>query len=299
MISSVEEYLGQLKKEMVAADRAVIQDALSDAEEYLRNAMEDARQKTAGISEADALPGIVAEYGGPEEVAAAYLKTETRFMPRQAGARRSGRSPAARFFGVLADPRAWGALLYLLLSLATGIIYFTWAVTGISLSLGLLVLVVGIPFLILFLLSVRAMAFVEGRLAEALLGVRMPRRPRFFDQSGGWGQKIKSLFAERITWTTMVYDVVQLPLGVAYFVIAATLIGIAAYFIALPLTSLVFDMPSPYVIIGDTRYQATNWAMPLFVIGGVLLLTGTMHLARIVGRVHGKWVKIMLVSQKG
>ena len=40
MINSIEEYLRQLKKEMSGCDRATIQDALSDSEEYLRNALE-------------------------------------------------------------------------------------------------------------------------------------------------------------------------------------------------------------------------------------------------------------------
>ncbi len=125
----------------------------------------------------------------------------------------------------------------------------------------------------------------------------MPRRPQFFDQSGGWGQKIKSLFAQRTTWTAIIYDVVQLPLGIAYFVVSVTLISISISGIIMPLTALVFDMPA-YVIIGDTRYQATNWAIPLFVVGGIVLLTLTMHLAKLVGRVHAFWAKTMLVSKK-
>ena len=38
------------------------------------------------------------------------------------------------FFNVISDPRTYGALLYMLLSLATGIFYFVWTVTGIALS---------------------------------------------------------------------------------------------------------------------------------------------------------------------
>ncbi len=40
------------------------------------------------------------------------------------------------FFGVISDPRAYGALMYMLLSLVTGIFYFTWTITGISLTAG-------------------------------------------------------------------------------------------------------------------------------------------------------------------
>jgi hypothetical protein len=85
-------------------------------------------------------------------------------------------------FGVFADPRAYGALLYMLLSLVTGIFYFTWAVTGLSLTLGLAVLIIGIPFAILFFASVRGLALLEGRLVEVMLGERMPRRPAYADR---------------------------------------------------------------------------------------------------------------------
>ena len=44
------------------------------------------------------------------------------------------RRRAGRFFNVVRDPRTYGALLYMLLALATGIFYFTWAVVGISMS---------------------------------------------------------------------------------------------------------------------------------------------------------------------
>jgi hypothetical protein len=297
MINSVDEYLAQLKKELEGNDTAVIQDALSDAEEYLRTALAQPGEGPKP-TEADALSSVIEKFGSPAEVAAGYKQMEIRapaglFRPSAQGKR----SPWVRFFGVFSDPRAWGSLLYMLVSLATGIIYFTWVITGLSVSAGLLVLVVGLPLLTLFLLSVRAIAFVEGRMAEALLGVRMPRRPRFFNSSGGFWQKIKSLFAERITWTAMLYDVLQLPLGFFYFTLSVTLLGVAVYGIALPVTQLAFNTPA-YVIIGDTRYQAVVWAMPLFVAGGALLLTATMHLVRLLGRAQGSWAKLMLVSNK-
>ena len=59
-------------------------------------------------------------------------------------------------------------------------------VTGLSLSLGLLILIVGIPLTVLFFGSVRGLALLEGRLVEALLGERMPRRPRYTDRSRTW-----------------------------------------------------------------------------------------------------------------
>lgn len=297
MINSVDEYLAQLKKELEGNDAAVIQDALSDAEEYLRTALANPGDGP-NLSESEALSSIIEKFGSPVEVAAGYKQMEIRAPAGLVRVSAQGRRSAlVRFFGVFGDPRAWGSLLYMLVSLATGIIYFTWVVTGLSVSAGLLVLVVGLPLLTLFLLSVRAIAFVEGRMAEALLGVRMPRRARFFNPSGGFWQKIKSLFGERITWTAMAYDILQLPLGIFYFTVSVTLLALAFYSITLPIMQLFFNMPL-YFIIGDTRYQFVAWAIPIFVVGGALLLTVTMHLVRLLGRAQGNWAKVMLVANK-
>lgn len=297
MVKNVDEYLALLRKELAGSDAAVIQDALADAEEHLRTALAQARSGS-NISEADAIPAIADRYGSPQEVATAYRQMESRLPTGLGRAANAGRqSLLSRFFGVLADPRAWGALLYLFLSLWIGIVYFTWAVVGISLSVGLLVLIVGLPLLALFLLSIRGIAFIEGRLVEALLGVRMPRRRMFLDDTTGFWNKIKNLFTQRITWTALVYCILKLGLGIVYTVVFGVLLGLSVYLIALPITVWGLQMPA-YVILGDTEYLATNWSIPFFFILGVLLLPATMHLVSLVGKGHGALAKLMLVSKQ-
>jgi len=309
MHNGIERYLSQLKKELSGSDRATIQDALSDAEEYLRTALGNAEP---AVPAADALAAIVEKYGSPAEVAAAYKDIESRTPPAftrpvyQESERPTAATdtPAAptdtrpfylRFFGVYADPRAWGALLYLIFALGTGIIYFTWAVTGLSLSLGLLVLIIGIPIAGLFLLSVRGIALVEGRIVEALLGVRMPRRPLFSRRDIGWWQKIKGMLASRHTWTAIVYMILQMPLGIIYFTVIISLIALSAWFIGRPIFELALDLPA--FAISPYYYYTPGWVMPFSIIGGILLLTLTMHLVKLTGRGHGRLAKSMLVRE--
>jgi len=178
--NSIDGYLRQLKEELKDCDRATVQDALSDAEEYLRNALENLRESKPGVAEENVFSSVVEEYGTPAEIAEAYRKIEARTSLSLASrTKRGNNSFPGRFFGVVIEPKAWGALLYLLFTLATGIIYFTWTVTGISLSLGLLILIIGIPIAGIFILSTRGLALLEGRMVEALLGIRMPHRPLF------------------------------------------------------------------------------------------------------------------------
>ena len=294
MIQSINEYLFQLKKELAGSDSATIQDALSDAEEHLRTALNSAIESQPSVSEADALPLIIEKYGLPTDVATAYREIETRVQPAfMRPAHTDRRQIFSQFFGVLTDPRAWGALLYLLFSLGTGILYFTWVTTGISMSLGLLILIIGLPFAGLFLLSVRGMALVEGRIVEALLGIRMPRRPLFSRRNIGWWPQLKALVTEKRTWITMIYMIMQLPLGIIYFTVFITLITISLYGIALPILQLGFDLPVSYV--NGVSYYLVDWMLPVAVITGILLATLTMHLSRYLGRLHGIMAKTLLV----
>jgi uncharacterized membrane protein len=292
MISNIDEYLNQLKIELAGCDRATIQDALADAEEYLRSALEQAKMN-GQPAESEALSSLIDEYGSPAEIAAAYKRIEAR-IPFYASSRSPRKHLVSRFFGVLGEPRAWGALFYLFLSLVTGIFYFTWVITGLTLSLSLLILIIGIPIAGLFLLSTRGIALIEGRLVEALLGMRMPHRQLFSKYSSLWS-KLKTLISDKDTWTAMLYLILQLPLGVFYFSLFITLFSVSIYSIARPILEL--GLGAPLFVASGIPYFTPGWLMPLVCIGGVVLFVLTLHLAKIIGRLHGVMAKTMLVRK--
>ena len=126
---SIEQYLAALRVALAGEDPALVQDALYDAEEYLRAEV----AANAGGSEADTLELIASTYGAPEEVAEAYRTTEKQVRTALAPPpRKPSRTAFGRFFGVYGDSRTWTALFYMLLALVTGIFYFTMTVTGLS-----------------------------------------------------------------------------------------------------------------------------------------------------------------------
>ncbi|MEA5125248.1 sensor domain-containing protein [Xanthomonas floridensis] len=288
--TTIPDYLVQLRQALSGADPAMIQDALYDAEEYLR--AELAEQK--GKSEADVIAGVAGSYGAPEEVAEIYRETEvtvSRALRPPLPPRRS--TWLGKFFGVAADPRTYGALFYMLLSLVTGVFYFTWVVTGTSLSLGLLILIIGVPLLVLFFGSVRVLSLVEGRVVEALLGVRMPRRPQHPGAQGGWLQRIGAMFTDARTWSTMLYFLLMLPLGIVYFTVFITLLSLSLGLAASPFIAL-FDTTA--VLTWDGVDITGSWlTLPLFGMG-VLLMFVTLHLARAFGKLHGMFAKHLLVK---
>ncbi len=294
MFNTIEEYLNALKIEMKDADAALVQDAQADAYEHLSTALSVAREANSEIGEADALKKIIDEYGSPEETASAYKEVERRTSPALKQVIKP-RSALGRFFGVYTDPRAWGALFYMLIAFVTGIFYFTWAVTGISLSISLLIFIFGFPIALLFLLSVRGLALLEGRLVEALLGVRMPRRPLFSHQGIKWFDRLKALLTDKATWLMIVYMILQFVLGTVYFVLIVTVLTFSLAFISIPVLQENFHVGMS--MINDVSYFAPTWTYPLFVLGGILLWTTFMNIARGIGQLHGRMAKWLLVSE--
>ncbi|MCD9033907.1 sensor domain-containing protein [Luteimonas sp. Y-2-2-4F] len=290
--TTIPEYLAHLRRALEGADPAMIQDALYDAEEYLRSELAEHPER----GEAEVIAAVASSYGAPDEVADIYRDTEhkvqTALRPPAPAPRRS---PLGRFFGVAADPRAYASLFYMALSLATGIFYFTWIVTGLSLSLGLAILIVGVPFVILFFGSVRILSLVEGRIVEVMLGERMPRRPLYGARGRSILQRIGDMFTDPRTWSAMLYMVLMLPLGVAYFTVVVTL-GSASLGMLLAPLSLLPGIEFSVWLFGLDMVRDAPWLLPLVSLAGALLLFVTLHIARAVGRVHGLFAKHLLVK---
>ncbi len=292
----IEDYLAELRSELSGLDRAIMRDALADAEEHLRTALDNEAAAQPDAPENDVVRSIIDEYGTPAEIADAYRVVEIYASPALGSGRRSTNGNAlARFFGVYADPRAWGALLYMLISLLTGVVYFTWAVTGISLAIPFALFIFGLPFVVLFAISVKGIGLLEGRIVEALLGVRMPRRAVFFPKDLSWRQRLQAQLTDRNTWFGLCYMALQLVWGVIYFTLFVTLISFSLSFMAMPVVQIGFG--EPVIDLGNAQYFVPDAALPLVVLLGFVLLTGTLHLAKGIGKLHGRYAKFVLVGE--
>jgi len=292
---SVEQYLDALRLALRGADPALVQDALYDAEEHLRAEI----AQHPGAAEGDVLDRIVRSYGAPDEVADAYRANEATIQKAlRTPAPRPRPTAIGRFFGVYADPRAYLSLLYMLLTLVTGIAYFTFAVTGLSLSLGLAILIIGIPFFLLFIGATRVVALAEGRIVESLLGTRMPRRPAYQDRELPFLKRVVEMLRDPRTWGTLLYLVAMLPLGVFYFTFAVVGVMVSLATILAPVFVLLYHagiVQLDGTVIVESPHPAL---LPLMTIAGVLLLTVTMHLARGIGYLHGQLAKTLLVATR-
>jgi hypothetical protein len=294
MNKRIDEYLDRLRDELKGSDRALVQDALADARDHLTLAFENALRETPDRQEQDVWQQLVEKFGSPAETASAYIEAEARLGSPLTSVRSArSKSLLTAFLGVFTEAQAWGALIFCLLAFLTGLIYCTWTMVGGLFSLLSLLFIIGIPVAGLFLLSLTGIALVEGRIVEALLAVRMPRRPLFVSRELTWLKKIKALLFAARTWKTFLYLVAQFPLGFLYLIIIGGLFVLSLSFIASPILELVFHLPLD--LMGDNVFTPI-WLLPLVFLAGLILLPLTLHVAKWIGKLHGRYAKAMLVG---
>jgi DNA-binding transcriptional ArsR family regulator len=152
------------------------------------------------------------------------------------------------------EQRTYRVFLYLLLGLPLGILDFTIMVTGLSLGLGLIITLVGIPVLVATLIVARSLAALERGLALSLLDAPMPRRRPERDGTGGYfWARLRNLVFSRRTWSEVGFLFLRLPLGILDFTVAVTIIALA-------LSGLVM----PIVVASGVQTTIGSWQIDTF-----------------------------------
>ena len=293
---SIDQYLKALGEALAHEEPALRQDALSDAEEYLRAEIAQHPDK----SEADVLEVIASTYGHPDEVADAYRATEATVRKALQGVPRPPASSAlGKLFGVYTDFRTYTSLFLLLVSLVTGILYFTVAVAGLSLSAGLAILIIGIPFFLVFVGLARVLSHAQGRLIEGLVGTRMPRRAPFVDKDLTLVERIKHMLTDRRTWTTILYMLLALPIGIFSFTFAIIGVIVPLALFAAPIGVALGLNDRITIDDVDALTYLGPVGLVLCSLIGFTLLTLVLHVVRFLGKMHGSLAKALLVARVG
>ena len=298
--SSINDYLAALRAELSGEDPALIQDALYDSEEYLRAEVAEHPE----MSEAAVLERLLTTYGRPDEIAAAYRNTEStvkRALRPPVVKRPASPNPLDRFLSVYSDPHAYMSLFFMFLSLITGTLYFTFAITALSLSLGLAVLIVGFPLFIVFIHIARVISLGEGRLLEAVSGERMPRRPVHPGFRGTFWERIFATLRDPRTWSTIGYLVMMMPVGIVYFVIAVIGISVGLAMLLVPLVGVANRLGSweQWDIVTvkiSPAFLDTPVGWVFSAVLGIVILTAVLHMARLLIALHARAAKVMLVT---
>lgn len=182
-------------------------------------------------------------------------------------------------FEILTCPRAYTSLLLLGLIFPFGLAVFIWVVTALSLSLGLLVLIIGFPLLVLALGSFRALARLHDLLVEALTGQALPPAFPVLPRAEGFWKRLGLLFTDSGTWRALLLLLCLFPLGIAYFAVLVTGFSLS---VALTLAPLV----QPWADLGLAcgRVPLPLWAAAGLSALGLMLGIGLLHLGLALGR---------------
>ena len=344
----VMRYVAALETELAGCDPALRHDAVIDAETHLRSAIDGGMPAERAIAEFGTPREIARAYidqdsqtygwrvhapepagpaagavsacspGSPDGAAPggpASPATPVRPAPQMPS---PGPSLASRIpvVGIWLDPRAWGALIYFgAVGFVLSLGYFVWSVTMGALVLGMAPLIIGVPLLVLLLGSARALCLFEGKVVEALLGVRMPRRVQPVEgaDSVGFWQRILCWLRDVRSWLSLAFLLGNFFISVCTFVLTITLCAVSVSMVLAPILSLV---GAPITVQGDDLEPivihllwwklepdadgvvhlpaGTSIAMAL---AGLCLATATLWLMRGLGWVYGHVVQAIQVAR--
>lgn len=293
----IEEYCTELKLELQGSDPAVLMDATNAAYEYLSNEIDLNLSSDSQLSLGDAAARAVEKFGTPFEVAQSFLELEEQVSRAfsldgsKAGLRKRGH----RFFSIISDIRAYTSMLYMILSVVTGIIALIWIGYGLVISALSSIFIIGFPICILFFGSVRGLALIESRLIETLLGERMPRRPVFFKVEGNIWSRFIATLRDKNTWKSLIYMVLQFPVGIVYGIVTVLLLGTSVEFLIVPFLPEFTDVAAESVThVGG---KPGPWLFPITTTISFFLLLLQLHVSRFIGKWHARYAKFFLVEK--
>lgn len=198
-------------------------------------------------------------------------------------------NPFAVVFGPLLWARTYGRLLYLLLCLPLGVAYFVFYVTGASLGVGLVILLVGLVILLAVVLGSIPLGMFERMLAIHLIGEPVPSGGFTSPDGKNFWAWLKETLSNRVTWTSMAFLVSKFPLGLAAWV--ATIVAISVSF-AVTFAPLVMRFGGN-VEFGFWSPATPGEAMVLVPVGLAMIVL-TAHLVNGMGWAWGKYARVML-----
>jgi signal transduction histidine kinase len=202
------------------------------------------------------------------------------------------------------EPRAYLAVLYCLARLPLAFFYFVLLVVGIALSFSLVwVIGLGVP-VFLAVLGVTWWAVVfERELGAWWFGFRLRPMAISLPPSTSFWQRLLAFIRNPVTWKSLAFAVLQVPLGFAIGLGFFAGLALAVGLIAAP---LLFAFGAASAQPGDPSYNAlglgdSGATFPLLVLlaaGGLAIGVGILHAGRAVVVFYGFLARTMLgVSQ--
>lgn len=179
-------------------------------------------------------------------------------------------------FGVVVWPRTYGNMLYLLLAFPLGLIYFVLLTTGISLGIGLYLIVVGLPLLVLMLMFWRQLVKLEQLQAKWLLRQEVRPEPilRWTEARRAWPW-FRARLSSNLTWKGLGFLFLKFPLGLGAFILLVVLLSVSLALVAAPLLQKhgLVNVDDVSLLVINSPLQGAG-----IVLFGLLLLILSLHI---------------------
>jgi signal transduction histidine kinase len=177
----------------------------------------------------------------------------------------------------LVSARTWLATIHLMAGLPVAIAVFTLAVTGVSVGIALLpVLLLGLPILAATAWVITGAAHFERGRYALLLGETIPPPPAPPPDAGWWQPLVRPL-RTGATWRQLAYCLLWLPVGAIDFTITVAIWALPLALIALPTYDAA--LPRGGATIGGFVAQGPL-AMACAVVAGLALLAAAPLVVR-------------------
>ena len=158
----------------------------------------------------------------------------------------------------LVSPRTWLAMTSHLAGLFTGLLVFTFIVTGLSLGFSLLVLALaGLPILGLTLRAATWFGAAERARLAFMLGVPIPAWPAESRAGYRWVLVPRwRMLAQRASWGELGYGLLRLPVSAVALTVSVTFWSAGLVMLALPFYNKY--LPAGGAELGDTVLRGTS-----------------------------------------
>ncbi|MET9701127.1 sensor domain-containing protein [Streptomyces sp. NPDC006529] len=192
-------------------------------------------------------------------------------------------SAATRAPSVLTAPfagRTWREFGHLLIGLPLSVLYFSLAITGVSLGAGLLVTFLGVPVLAGVLAMARGFGHLERGRARTLLGMDIADPEPVRARKKGVLAATGAMLGSGSAWRHVLYSVIHLPWAIFSFTLALTLWAYGWAMLLYPLWFWVFpaftDQPGLELFQNGEHYSFYLDSPALIALAGAIGLLFTL-----------------------
>jgi hypothetical protein len=139
------------------------------------------------------------------------------------------------FFSVLGEKQTYLNLVYILFAFPLSVFYFSLTITGLSLSLGLLILVAGFFIFIGTLIMLQGFRWLDVQLTRVFLGQTIAIKKEESPEPG-FSNFIKHLFGTGSTWKCFIYYLlIKFPLDTIIWSVTIAFIAVTLDLLLAPI----------------------------------------------------------------